>query len=430
MKGKKFLQNVTGNTLGVLSLIGMVTPLYGAGFQLAERSVKGLGRAYAGEAAIADDASVIASNPAGMTKLSGTQVTTGMFYIAPDISVNATNNVTRAQASTNNAAPDAFIPTVFVSHQVDDRLSVGLGIFSAYGLQTDYSGDMLSVIGTDRSEILTVSVNPSLAFKLSDKVSFGAGLNVTYVKGELTAASTYAPHPLDSDSAIPTPSFRLQGDDVVLGYHIGLLYEPIEGTRIGLSYRSALDVTIEGDAQVGAELDTVTGGQIAYAGDYDATLQTTLPEIVELSVYHELTDRLALHGDVSWTQWSHFKEIAPELGGAAVEQALYTPSNWNDSFRLSVGATYQASDKLTVRAGFAWDQSPVEDEYRTYRIPDAERYWLSCGATYAVNDNLVVDAGYTHVLAEGTTINSAHEKATATSSGAVNIFGLGATYLF
>ena len=430
MKHKRNLQNITGSILGVLSLAGMTTTSLGAGFQLSERSVKGLGRAFSGEAAIADDASVIASNPAGMTLLPGTQVTAGFFALGIDVGVDARNSATGQTAFTDSAAPNAIIPTLFISHEVDDQLTLGVGVFSSYGLRSDYSGDILPVIGADHSNIFTVNVNPSMAFQLTDKLSFGAGLNFTYISGEITSVSTVVDSPI---GLRPIPSFGLTGNDWLLGYNVGFLYEPIKGTRIGLSYRSAMKVDLEGSATIGTELDAATQGTpfaTSVAGDYDGSLATTLPAIFEFSVYHELTNRLAVHGDVTWTQWSLFKEIAPKVGDDAIDQELYGPAKWKDSYRVSVGATYAATEKLTLRAGVAWDQSPVEDEYRTFRIPDAERYWVSCGASYAVNDSFVLDVGYTHIFIEDSRIGDTHENATSYNTGGVDIFGLGATYRY
>lgn len=403
---------------GFAVALGLTTSTFGAGFQLAERSTIGLGRAYSGEAAIADDASIIASNPAGMTLLEGTQVTVGAQYIVPTVEVSARNVATGATAKTNDAAPNAAVPNLYLTHKINDDWSIGFGSFTTYGLKTDYGTDITGVIGSDYSEVFSVNIQPSIAYQVTDQFSVGAGLNIMYVKGEITS------DPIIHPAAGPvSPSFDLSGDDLAFGYNVGLLYQLTDSTRVGLHYRSQMDLALEGDAEFGAPLTSFNN---------NTTLAVSLPDILEFSVYHEINDRWAVHGDVLWTFWSKFEELAPKVD-PVVDGNLATPEHWNDAVRISLGTTYKASEKLTLRAGFAWDQSPVDDEFRTFRIPDSERYWLSAGASYHYNDQLTFDAGYTYIISEESKIyvNDVNEEtATGDINGNVNIFGLGATYKF
>ncbi|MBK1854654.1 outer membrane protein transport protein [Verrucomicrobiaceae bacterium 5K15] len=409
-------------TLSAVLLGATCAPLLGAGFQLAERSATGLGRAFSGEAAIADDASVLASNPAGMILLEDGALSTGLHYIHP--SVDAYGITPSGSTSDSNIAEDALVPYFYYTRKLNQDWSIGLGMFSGFGLATDYSTSFASQAGTETSEILTVTINPSLAYRINDRWSIGAGLDFTYVKGKLTALNT-------STDMVPgdvgATLFDLEGDDWAYGWNIGVLFELSEKTRIGLHYRSSFDLEIEGEA---------SGDLVSLTGVYerDATLEVELPDTVELSIYHEINDQWSIHGDVLWTNWSKFKELAPVVH-PAIDGSLLVEENWEDTFRYAIGVTYRHSDRVTYRAGVALDQSPVSHSHRTLRIPDADRLWVSIGATIKLNECYNLDVGYTHVFAddahvdfESTGGNEGQFRGTA--SGDVDIFGIGISGTF
>ncbi len=404
------LQNSNKYTqiIAAAALFGLSsTPLLGAGFQLAERSVSGLGRAFSGEAAIADDASVIASNAAGMILLDDGAISVGLQYIRPNVDAKGVHPDPMGGAvSDSDIAEDAFIPYFYYSRKISDNVSVGLGIYSSFGLATDYSSSFAATVGTDLSEITTITINPSIAYRISDKFTIGAGIDIMYAEGELT------------NSLGGVPFFELEGDDWSIGWNIGLLYEVTENTRIGIQYRSSIDLNIEGTAKLGA-------GFGPFAGSYDATLDVELPDVIELSAYHELNNQWAVHGDITWTGWSSFKTLSPKTGNAVVDPGLETPENWNDSFRYAIGTTYKHSEKVTYRAGIALDESPVSDKYRTLRIPDGDRLWLSIGATVKLNDHFNLDLAYTHIFTDDTKVGPNEAGFTGKVGGDVDLFGIG-----
>lgn len=371
--------------------------LLGAGFQLAERSAVGLGRAFSGEASIADDASIIASNPAGMSQLEGNwNYSAGISYIEPGADATLYPAITGGNAGPalkdDDIAETAWVPYLYATKRINDEMVFGVGAFTTYGLRTNYSESAADLVGTNYSEITTVNVNPSLSYRVNDFVSIGAGFNVMYAEGEITANSVNLP-PLFGG---PTPSFGLEGDDWAFGYNLGILFNLSENTRVGLSYRSKMELELEG---------SVTGS-IVGGGSFPGDLAVELPATAEFSIFHQLNDKWAVHGDVFWTQWSAFDTLAPIVStgnpglDGAVNDGLRTPENWNDTFRYSVGATYNHNDSWTFRAGVAFDESPVDDEFRTLRIPDGDRVWLSFGASYVVNEHVTVDAGYSYVIVE------------------------------
>ncbi|MDB4275984.1 outer membrane protein transport protein [Akkermansiaceae bacterium] len=211
------------------------------------------------------------------------------------------------------------------------------------------------------------------------------------------------------------------------GYNVGILFELSDKTRFGLHYRSAVDLSLNGTADIGGAFAPLMGGA---STTLDASLEVELPDTLEFSAYHELNDKLAIHADVLWTGWSKFQELAPITNNAGVDSRVYVRGNWSDAFRFSVGATYKYSDRLTLRAGAAYDESPASTPDRTLRIPDADRIWLSIGGTYVINESYNLDFGFTHILADDATIvseaNGGNEEFfQGKAEGVVNLFAIG-----
>lgn len=407
----------TTRCTAVAAALGMgSTPLLGAGFQLQERSVTGLGRAYSGEAAIADDASVLSSNAAGIIRLGDGAFSAGLHYINPSVDVKGTQFAPPAGAvavgpvKDSDIAGDSFVPYFYYTRKLNENVSAGIGVFSSFGLATDYSGGFAAAVGTDLSEITTVTINPSLAVRLNDQVTVGVGLDVLFAEGRLT--NTLGGGTL----------FDLEGDDWALGWNIGILYELSEKTRVGLHYRSSIDLTIDGSAKLNPPLGLP-------GTDVDATLDVELPDSAEFSVYHELNDKWAVHADVVWTNWSKFKQLAPKTGTPA-DPALVVQENWDDAFRYAIGVTYKYSDRCTFRAGVALDESPVSTSNKTLRIPDGDRIWASIGATVKLNDCYSLDIGYTHIFADDVSVvrkaaGGNEDLFTGKIGGDVDILGVG-----
>lgn len=381
---------------------------HSAGFALAERSTSGLGRAFSGEAAIGDDATAIASNPALMTLLGDNAFSVGMAFVSPDLTVDGTINGV-VPADDGGPGQHAFVPHMYGVHRLNDDWSIGLAMHSRFGLSTDYSNSFAAGAVADKSEIKTIYISPKISYNVTDKFSVGAGFDAIYTEGELTNRFGGA------------KLLGLEGDDWGYGFNLGILYQFNDRTRIGLGYHSKVDLKLEGD------VESVTGFPpfIPPGGSSDASLSAELPDSIEFSIYHEINDCWAIHGDVMWTRWSTFDELAPktdDFGPLPV-----TPENWKDTFRLAIGATYKHSDKWTFRAGAAYDESPVRNaEYRTLRIPDSDRYWLSTGATYHINECYSVDLAFTYIFSEKVKIVEPVGAATfeGTSEGDVAILGL------
>lgn len=398
------------------SLLASSSLAFSAGFQLQERSTSGLGRAFAGEAAVAEDASAIATNAASMLLLDEWSFSSGISYISPQIEVSGTftpaGSLVGFETKDKGPAQEAVVPYTYLSHKFCDKWAVGLALHSRFGLSTDYSENFLATSQANKSEIKTIYVSPKLAYQATDKWSFGAGFDTIYAEGELTSSvSTGFPFPV---AGAGSSIINVEGDDWSYGFNIGTLYQISDKTRVGLAYYSKVDLALEGDLRS----DTLPG-----FSKVDAEVEQELPQSIELSVSHDLTDQWTILGSFTWTDWSVFEELVIQTDSVDFTK----PEEWKDAFRIAVGATYQWNDKWTHRVGFAFDESPVESKLlRTLRIPDSDRYWLSTGTSYQINENYSIDLGYTYIFAK--TVDILETDTTGTfdgeAEGNVHIVGL------
>lgn len=359
-----------------------------AGYQLAEQSATGLGRAYAGEAAIADNASVLARNAGAITRFNAPTVSGGVIHLRPDVNISGqVQDITGTKgANADDIADAAWIPNLYFVTPINERLSLGLSAASQYGLGIEMPQGYDAGHFGNISDIRTVDLGMALAYRLSDMLSVGAGLSL--VQGEGEVGGTYPTTLTNGQSVIAK---HVKGDGSELGWNAGILLTPTEQTRIGLSYRNGVNLKLKGDATVSKP---VAPGKFVTIND-EGSLVLPLPATSELAFYHALNESLALHGSLSWTDWSKFESLTANLdrlGTLPIKE-----EHWEDSWRYSLGMTYQLAPKWQLRSGLAYDQSPVPADRRTISIPDADRIWYSAGLGYRYSDALTVDLGLTFI---------------------------------
>jgi long-chain fatty acid transport protein len=404
------------HSLAAFSL-ALIDSTLGAGFQLHERSAAGLGRAFSGEAAMADDATVIASNPAGMALLEDEwSFAIGTSGIFPEVEVSGIYAPpapappgTVIPANAGNVSDNAYLPYLYVARRINGQLSFGFGAYTTFGLKSDYPLAFPARTVADFSELVSINLNPSLAWRINDQWSVGAGYDALYGDGTLI-------------SSMPStlPALDLAGDDWGHGYNLGVLFEATESTRFGLHYRSKVDLDLEGRAV-----------SVIPAFNGPATLSVELPATVEFSAVHDFTD-WSIHGDVMWTDWSAFQELAPHIIGAPAQPPA-TQENWKDSWRFAVGTTWRVTETWTFRAGVAYDRAPVGEANLTLRIPDADRIWLSAGFSWEFTPCWTLDFGYTHIFADDVFISDGSAgtgtfQGMATGSGDIVSIGISAGF--
>lgn len=363
-----------------------------AGFQLAEYSATGLGRAYAGEAAMADNASAQWRNPAMLTYLEGTQVSVGAIYVNPNLDVDGNTRFVTGdvRSESDDFANDAVIPNLYVSHRYNDKLAVGLAFGTNYGMETDLGTDFTAAHFGNEASITTVEANLNMGYQLTETVSVGGGIR--YVMGEGSFGAT-----VPSQTAAVTPLNEgdtlkyMEGDDTAWGWQIGAAWQLNPNHRVGISYKSAVDLKLEGYA-------TGLGFGLANGARDDGHMDLSLPATAELASFNQLSEKLALHASFNWTDWSSFEKLEAELDTLGTQ--MVKVENWKDNYRFAVGATYQVDPKLTLRTGVAYDTSAVSDKNRTITIPETDRTWLSLGASYDFTKQFTLDGGFTYIIAK------------------------------
>jgi long-chain fatty acid transport protein len=393
----------------VLSVALLVTPMMSnaAGFALIEQSGSGMGNAYAGASAIAEDASTIYFNPAGMTYIEGTQVVGALHLIKPSGEFNNEGSLPGATIPLGNRPLGgeggdigdlAFVPNFYYKRDISEAVKFGLGVGAPFGLKTEYSKDWIGRFQGIKSELKTVNINPALAFKVNDQLSLGFGVSAMWIQAELTSAINLGAQ---------ESSLKIKGDDWGFGYNLGAIYQITKDTRLGLAFRSKVDQKLRGDSKSPV---TTFDANPNFRLNGDLTAETTLPETLSLSSFTHLNQDWDLLGDVTWTRWSRFRElrILRENGSTLG----LTPENWNNTMRYSVALNYKYSDTLKLRGGLAYDEEAIDDEFRTVRIPGNDRKWLTFGAGWQATPSTQLDIGYAHLFVSDTKIDDNQTTAT------------------
>ncbi|MBL4761839.1 MAG: long-chain fatty acid transporter [Methylophaga sp.] len=391
---------------------------YSAGFAIIEQSVTSLGRAFAGSAAVAEDASTIFFNPAGLTYLSHSELATGLNFIVPRSEFNNDGSTiapalggAALSGREGDASNLAVVPNLYYAHRLNDDVVVGIGVNAPFGLVTEYSDNWVGRYHGIKSDLLTMNINPSIGFKATDRLSLGFGVNLQYVDLELTQAVDFGAVCADAGAvACAQPQqndgkAKLTADDWSWGFNLGLIFQATDATRIALAYRSKVSHHLTGKGKFTIPSDPVVQAVAAGAGFADGAISgdIDLPESASFAIHHQINNKWAITGDASWTRWERFKELAIE--SPVNRLSSVKEENWNNNMRYGLGLTYTPNDRWTLRGGIAYDETPVSDQYRTPRIPDEDRKWIAIGASYKYSDHITVDAGYTHLFVSSPSIN-------------------------
>ncbi|CAM3382410.1 OmpP1/FadL family transporter [Halomonas lysinitropha] len=404
----------------------MASQVSASGFQVREQSAKTLANALSNAAAGAEDASFMAYNPAAIGHIDGNQVVGGVAYIDADFELNDAEASSLGGAvgydrgGSRQGGETAVVPSFAAKTQLDDRFDLGMAIYAPYGLSTKYDEDWIGRYHAIETELATIDFQPTLNYRASDRLNLAVGLRAQYADATLTNAIDFGSAAASMGSPVATPGQNdvigeVTGDDWGYGYTLGALFQVDDRTRLGIGYRSEIDLTLDGELDVRGT-DPVSQGAIA-AGQVTGTggkAELTTPANLNLGIHHQLTDRLALMANAEWTEWSSFDELVVDFDDG--RDPSRTEENWNDTWAFSVGANYALTPQWLLRAGLGLDESPVPSaEFRTPRVPDADRQWATLGATWMPSPELGITAGYMHVFADDGDID---QRATPTNENA------------
>lgn len=380
-----------------------------AGYHLSEYTTTGLGRSFAGVGVMGDDYSAIGFNPAGMqyNKQSGGQVGVTMVSLHTDYkgsvgpSASPMGTVNAPKTGYGHTRPTRVLPNVFAQHKLNDKMTFGLGAYVPFGLATDYKNGWFGESHAELSQVSAQTVSPSLSYQVTDTIALGAAVNLQYIEAKLTGA-------IEKDMggllpvAIPGATNNLRGDDMGVGYTLGLTYTPRKDVRLGVSYRSKVKHKLEGDVKltgIPGVVTTATAGAVSN-GNKDIYTKITTPEVLTFSGAWDMNKCFTLTGTARWTRWSQFdrldiyeKETGDLLTG--------TYENWKNTWYYAIGLDYRRNQNWTFRTGIGYDETVIKSpEYRTARIPDGRRVLTSLGLSYKKN-NWQIDAGYMHIFIHG-----------------------------
>lgn len=373
-----------------------------AGFQLNSQSATGLGRAFAGDAVIADNASAMARNPATMAMFKETSMSLGFTVIDTDVRIkDGTYNQFKLTgpipgsneidiSGTDGIGSTAVVPNFYLVVPVNDQWAWGLSAYSNFGTGTEFKDDFAASVFGGTTDIKSMNFGASVSYRLNEQWSLGAGLDLIYGIGKLKRDIDF--ENCQNESSIWNPDWQcnthkfnaldVDASGFAVGGNIGVVYELNDNHRFGLSYRYSPTVTAKGD------VNTITGDT--------NKMDMPLPDMAEFSGYHRLADKFAAHYSVQWVQWSAFDSL--QMAGIEKDYA------WKDAGHISVGGTYYLNNDWTLRAGYMYDVAAT-DEIKSISIPDSDRQWLSAGFTYHIDSRSNIDFGATYLLGKDTQVD-------------------------
>ncbi len=374
---------------GAAAILGASTSAGANGIALNEQSASSAGTAYAGRSSSALDASTIFGNPAGLTKLKRSEISGGAAV------VSVSDDISDAQSSapgTNkgDSVPLGVVPFAYMSTPLDDRFSIGLGLYAPSGLINDYESSFQGRYHGSYSTTKEITLQPTIAYRINDDVSIGGGLTINHFNAKLQNYLATGALNNGQDTLV-----TIKGDDTALGYNIGVLFDLSDTTSWGINYHSKVDYELKGHTEVSG-----SPGVIPLDGKYDNKIDITMPESVDTSITHHFNSRWTGYVGTTWKRWSRIQKVeAVNSGLSPVGQAaglgtVTEEMNWRDTWSTAVGAAYQLNEQWLLRAGYAYDPSPIRNADRSVRIPVGNRQAVTLGGGYSPNSDMTIDFAY------------------------------------
>lgn len=374
---------------GAVAILGASTSAGANGIALNEQSASSAGTAYAGRSSSALDASTIYGNPAGLTKLKRSEISGGAAV------VSVSDDISNAQSSapgTNkgDSVPLGVVPFVYMSTPLDDRFSIGLGLYAPSGLINDYENSFQGRYHGSYSTTKEVTLQPTIAYRINDYVSIGGGPTINRFTAKLKNDLATGALNNGQDTEV-----TIKGDDTALGYNLGILFDLSEATSWGINYHSKVDYHLEGHTEVAG-----SPSAIPLDGNYKSKIDITMPESVDTSITHHFNNRWTGYLGTTWKRWSRIEKVETNnsglspLGEAAGLGRMTEEMNWRDTWSAAVGASYQLNQQWLLRAGYAYDPSPIRNADRSVRIPVGNRQAVTMGGAYSPNADLTIDFAY------------------------------------
>lgn len=379
------------------------------GFYVPQKGPVSIGIGNAGTVSLAADGSTLFFNPAGATQLKHGLVQAGVDGVRPTVKIDDRGSTATTPGTLatplpypgSNADSGDWVPVASlyaVKPFLEKKLWVGLAVTAPFGLKLDYANDWFGRYDSINNELKVFNIAPTVAYRINDSFSIGAGVDIQYADAKLTNALPNTLNP--GGPTVATDGFaELKGDDWSVGFNVGLMAHPRPGTRIGVHYRSKLDHTLEGTTSISGLQGPLAAGN----GVFSTSAGLNLPDIVSVGIAQEVLPGLTLLGEVQWFGWNSFDEIRVKFVNGSPD--LVRPQKFQDTKAFSVGAQYTGFEDWELRGGVMFDETPTVDQFRNTSIPDSDLIFLGFGATYKISRWLLFDVGYFHVFFDRANIN-------------------------
>lgn len=408
-------RKISMKLIPALMLVAFSGAASASGFQLTEQNASGIGNAFAGSAAVAENASTIYYNPAGMTQLQDREISGGLSVVRPSFSFknNGLSSAGTLTAAGNggDAGGWALVPNGYVSWALTKDVYAGIGFGAPFGLKTEYDDRWIGAAQSVKFDLKTYNINPSIAYRVSDRVSLGAGLNWQKVEAEYARLAR-------TSTGYSSVKSTMNLNDTAWGWNVGALFTVSPSTKVGVSYRSRVKYHTDGDvmnlASDGSLLGNGTLTGLVKAGAASSLkADLTMPDTFILSVTQKLSESWEMLGDISWTGWSSIPKVdimrtsGPLSLNPATVKAQTLDTDFRNAWRVALGANYELNDAWKLKYGVAYDQTPVKGESsRLTSLPDNDRVWFSLGAQWAPSKTSKLDLGASYIYVRDSKINN------------------------
>jgi long-chain fatty acid transport protein len=388
------------HVLAAATFLLITSNAHAAGIWLSENGTAAMGTATAGRVALANDASTAFNNPAGMTRLDRSQLQIGLVGL--DIHSEFSGQTTFPDCSVETAGNGnnigSFTPVANLSyvHAVTPELRLGLTVGSYFGLALDYGDSWQGRYYVQSAELLTMGITPSVGYKVNHWFSVGGGATILYGKlKQDMAVNINPPGPRD----LADGTLEIDSDDVSYGYNLGILIQPTKSSRVGVTYTSQVKLKFDDVASV-ENVPTTAPVWTAIAervNDSKLDMEWTIPQAVNVSMYQQLTDKLAVMANVGWQDWSEFGNIAVDLSTPSTSGGTTIDAGFKDTWHGAIGLHYRFADPWLWQIGFAYDSSPVEKENRSVVMPLDRQYRYATGIEYTYDKDITLGFDYTFI---------------------------------
>lgn len=375
----------------VAILFGAMSEANSAGYSSNLYSTSGLSTSYAGSATGMHDSSDMFFNAANLSDLENSQFILSASYL--DLGIKVNNYSGGSGTGVKDAGEEALVPAIYFATPINEELTFGFSVTTPFGLGTKYDPESRVAETAVDSTIITHNFNPSLSYKVNDKLALAIGAQAQYYKATLSQM-------FNSELA------KSHGSDWGYGYNLGLTFKPTETIKLGVGYRSKIDHKVEGTSNIPAA---------SYRGAM--TLNTTTPESIDAGISYKINDKTTIAYDLIWNRWSRVNELRVKNQGLT---DTVTVTDWKDSFMHAIGVDHKATEKLTLRAGTAFEKEAITRTNIEPRIPVGDRYWASAGFNYKLSNGFSVDASYVHQFFQD--VNITANSATGTYKTTVDVY--------